>query len=370
VDGGAPGCSTPHSRANSAPSALRQSFDAALSSLKDVHRYRLCLPQLQLRHPEACGRPPRLTGCVALGCDSAGRKCVNQYVRVRTLARGSYGKVVLHTSRKDGRPYALKVLSKSALARRHVSRGVSALADVYQEAALLGLLAHPRIVRLLEVMDDPEEDRLYLVLEALEGPVFQEGAAALSQRRAAQALRDVAQALQHCHWQGVCHGDVKPDNLLAARDGSVRLIDFSVSQLLSPAAQTRTEALGPGDAQHAEGNSARTPGTPAYTAPECCTQGAFSGEAADVWALGCSLFTMLTGAPPFVGDTLLETYERIRSDTLAIPPHLQTSAVAGLLRRMLDKEPASRATLEEVLAHPWLAEQLLDSDALGVGADR
>ena len=81
------------------------------------------------------------------------------------------------------------------------------------------------------MIDDPGEDRLYLVMQYLEGGVvMQDGDAALSEREAAVAVADVAAALAYLHWQGVCHGDVKPDNMLRGADGRVRLTDFSVSQ--------------------------------------------------------------------------------------------------------------------------------------------
>ena len=82
-----------------------------------------------------------------------------------------------------------------------------------------------------QVIDDPQEDRLYLVMQYLEGgPVMRDGDAALGEQEAAVAVADVAAALAYLHWQGVCHGDVKPENMLRGADGRVRLTDFSVSQ--------------------------------------------------------------------------------------------------------------------------------------------
>ena len=81
------------------------------------------------------------------------------------------------------------------------------------------------------MIDDPGEDRLYLVMQYLEGgPVLADGAPPLGETDAAAAVADVAAALAYLHWQGVCHGDVKPENMLRGADGRVRLTDFSVSQ--------------------------------------------------------------------------------------------------------------------------------------------
>ena len=257
----------------------------------------------------------------------------------------------------------------------------------------------------VQLIDDPGEERVYVVLEYLErGPVHQDGcvclhachsmcvahpapdpltanrAPPLDQATAAAAVADVAAALAYCHWQGVAHCDVKPDNMLTGSDGITRLIDFSVSQLLPPPGGAGGDNLLQ-DGSHAA-VFMRTPGTPAYTAPECCIGGEFDGTAADVWcallcrqrvlphaqpaltprtpqknrALGISLFTMLTGAPPFVGHTLMETYTRIQGEARPQPPGLEDSTPVGrLLQRMLEKDPKRRATIADILADPWVA---------------
>jgi serine/threonine protein kinase len=146
--------------------------------------------------------------------------------------------------------------------------------------------------------------------------------------------------------------------MLTGEDGRTRLIDFSVSQLL-PAAPAAAAAIdGAASAAGASlAGSARTPGTPAFTAPECCSGGSFDGAAADVWALGISLYTMLTGAPPFMGNTLVETYQRIQSEELPQPPGLEADTPVGhLLARMLDKDPGKRATISEVLEDAWVKQ--------------
>ena len=112
----------------------------------------------------------------------------------------------------------------------------------------------------------------------------------LDQDTAAAVVADVAAALAYCHWQGVAHCDVKPDNMLTGGDGVTRLIDFSVSQLLPP-----QSGSGSGDNLLQDGTASsvfmRTPGTPAYTAPECCVGGEFDGTAADVWCACLSSFS-------------------------------------------------------------------------------
>lgn len=128
--------------------SLGASFQHARHTLRDVHSFRLGPSELVLRHSVDGGRSAlseseqqqrrtraaaRVTRCVAIGTDASGRKCVNQYVKVRKLAQGSYGKVVLYSCREDGNVYAIKVLSKSHLGRKYVSHGVTALTDAMRE---------------------------------------------------------------------------------------------------------------------------------------------------------------------------------------------------------------------------------------------
>jgi hypothetical protein len=151
--GAGAGGSGRHSTPASARDSVRLSFERAAReiSLREVHAPRPAGRALRLRHPSALRRPPaRLTTAAALGVDADGAKCVNQYAKQRKLGAGSYSKVVLYRSREDGGLYALKVLSRAALSRRHVARGASALADALREAQLLRLLDHPNIVRLEE----------------------------------------------------------------------------------------------------------------------------------------------------------------------------------------------------------------------------
>lgn len=153
------------------------------------------------------------------------------------------------------------------------------------------------------MIDDPEEDKLYLVLELLDqGPVMGDEAPPLSEAAARAALLETCAGLAHLHAQGVVHGDLKPGNLLRGADGRVRIVDFG------------TASVPPGGV---DAPITRSPGTPAFTAPECCAGGAYSGRRADLWALGATLYMLLVGRPPFPGHNLLDTYESIQFRELA-----------------------------------------------------
>jgi serine/threonine protein kinase len=98
--------------------------------------------------------------------------------------------------------------------------------------------------------------------------------------------------------QNVIHGDIKPENLLIGGDGRIKICDFGVSCLC----EDDNDEIG------------RSPGTPVFTAPECCLGLTYHGKAADIWALGCTLYCMVLGCYPFKGETLQSTYEKVLYD--------------------------------------------------------
>ncbi|XP_044979986.1 serine/threonine-protein kinase GRIK1-like isoform X2 [Hordeum vulgare subsp. vulgare] len=138
--------------------------------------------------------------------------------------------------------------------------------------------------------------------------------------------------------ENIIHSDIKPDNLLVTSTGNVKIGDFSVSQIF----------------EDDDDMLRRSPGTPVFTAPECCQGSAYHGRSADTWAVGVTLYCMITGCYPFLGETLQETYDKIVNDAADIPSAVSPQLV-DLLERLLCKDPGDRITLEAAAAHPWVA---------------
>jgi len=273
--------------------------------------------------------------------DINGNKMINQYVRERKIGTGSYGKVVLHRSQKDDKFYAIKIFHKSRLCKLRVSPTETAMMDVLREVMIMKQLDHPNIVKLVEVIDDPESDNFYMVLEFVEGGWIFEGCGppgGIGEAKARQYLRDVVAGLMYLHEHNIIHGDIKPENLLVADDGHIKICDFGVSRKF----------------QDGNDELRRSPGTPVYTAPECCLGLTYHGKAADVWALGCTLYCMVLGSYPFKGENLQSTYEKIVNDSPYIPDHLSPD-LADLLRGLLCKDARQRLSLEAVANHAWVA---------------
>ncbi|KAL3698304.1 hypothetical protein R1sor_012380 [Riccia sorocarpa] len=270
--------------------------------------------------------------------DPDGNKMINEYVRDCKIGTGSYGKVVLHRSRKDGKLYAIK--EKDFRATPIAIKLQTALMDVLREVAIMKKLDHPNIVKLVEVIDDPESDYFYMVLEYVEGRWIFEGSGppgGIGEEAARRYFLDVVAGLSYLHKNHIVHGDIKPENLLITGDARIKIGDFGVSRTFE----------GENDELR------RSPGTPVYTAPECCLGVTYRGRAADVWALGCTLYCMVFGKYPFVGDTLQGTYERIVNDEFWYPEDID-SDLLDLLHGLLCKDPKKRLTLDEVAKHPWL----------------
>ncbi|WVZ78684.1 hypothetical protein U9M48_026356 [Paspalum notatum var. saurae] len=268
--------------------------------------------------------------------DENGNKMVNQYVHLGKIGSGSYGKVVLYRNIKDGKLYAVKVLNKPYMMKVRVVRTETAMTDVLREVSIMKMLNHPNIVNLVEVIDDPNIDKFYMVLEYVEGKMVCDNG--LEEATARNYLRDIISGLMYLHSHNVIHGDIKPDNLLVTSTGNVKIGDFSVSQVF----EDDDDMLW------------RSPGTPVFTAPECCQGSAYHGRASDTWAVGVTLYCMVSGNYPFLGDTLQETYDKIANDPVQIPDDMNPQ-LAELLTRLLCKDPGDRITLQAAAEHPWVA---------------
>lgn len=275
--------------------------------------------------------------------DENGNKKINEYVRVCKIGAGSYGKVVLYRSSIDGKNYAVKAFHKSHLLKQRVSSSETAMTDVLREVLIMKMLSHPNIVNLIEVIDDPNADNFYMVLEYVEGKWDCEGSGPpsdLGEATARKYLRDIVSGLIYLHSHDIVHLDIKPQNLLVSRDGNVKIADFSVSQAFE------------GDNDELR----RSPGTPVITAPECCLGLTYRGKAADTWAVGVTLYYMVTGCFPFMGETLQDQYDKIVNDPLRLPDDLNPQ-LQNLLEGLLCKDPKQRMTLDAVAQHPWVIRE-------------
>ncbi len=249
-----------------------------------------------------------------------------RYTLVRELGRGGMAVVFLAQDRKHGRAVAIKVL------RPELSTSVGAERFLL-EIQIAATLQHPHIVPLYD--SGQAGDLLYYVMPHVEGETLRDylyRQAQLTLDETLAIVRDVAEALSYAHAHGVVHRDIKPENILLS-GGHALVSDFGVARALSEAGAGRLTDAG------------LAVGTPSYMSPE---QGAghptIDGRA-DLYALGCVLFEMLTGEPPFTGRTaqsiiarhLNERVPSLRIVRPGLPPVIERVA-----RRALEKVPADR----------------------------
>jgi serine/threonine protein kinase len=242
---------------------------------------------------------------------------IGRYHVLQEIARGGMGVVYKARDPDARRAVAIKVLLDtrfaSPKARKRFEREAEALAKV----------DHPHVVRLLDY-DHTAQGVPYMVMELIEGESLQDRLDAdgpASPDQAVQLLQTLCDAVAACHEAGVLHRDLKPDNVLLADDGSLKLTDFGLVQHTDPSAR-RTRLTQEG----------KVIGSPSYWAPEQA-RGDLSAlsERTDVYGLGSTLFALLTGRPPHDGETVTEV---IRAVFLEKPA---PSALSPGVPRWLDR---------------------------------
>ena len=169
-----------------------------------------------------------------------------------------------------------------------------------REAQITSGLDHPNIATVYEVGE--WETVPYIALAYCAGETVQQKLARgpLPVGEVVSILRQTAEGMAHAHAMGVIHRDLKPSNIIVGADGHVRILDFGLAHMLAADAPTFTRLTQPGT----------TAGTIAYMAPEQL-RGAVVDARADIWALGVTLFEMLTGRPPFKSDNLLSVIQAV-----------------------------------------------------------
>ena len=202
-------------------------------------------------------------------------------------------------------------------------------------------LAHPTVIRIDRLADDGGLP--HLVMELFPHPNLKkqisEGVDALAPRLQ-RIVTETALALDHLHARGWIHRDVKPDNVLAASDGQVKLIDLAIA------------APKPGLLGRVFGSKGPVQGSPSYMAPEQI-RGQTVDARADIYSFGCVIFELLAGKPPFSAPN---SNELLNKHVSATPPSIETlnrnatTSISKLIRQMLAKNAAERpASMQEVL---------------------
>ncbi|KAH7047169.1 kinase-like domain-containing protein [Linnemannia elongata] len=293
---------------------------------------------------------------------------------VRELGRGVHGKVKLCRDTVTDELCAIKIVDKTT--RRRLGRAqLSNEQKIRREIAIMKKCIHPNVVRLIEVIDDPNARKIYLVLEYMEGGEVRwkdaEEKPILPLDDARAIFRDIVLGLEYLHMQGIIHRDIKPANLLLSGDGTVKISDFGVSHFSEKNALDHDLENAP--AQWGDDlELAKTAGSPAFFAPELCYASGYGWaprppitKAIDIWALGVTLYCFVYGRCPFIAETEFELFNIIPRKQPSYPDsvpgrdHVEAS-LKDLLSRLLEKDVGKRITLREVKEHAWVTEGLKD----------
>ncbi len=252
--------------------------------------------------------------------------CVPGYEILQELGRGGMGVVYKARQIRANRLTALKMILSGA----HASQ--TELARFRSEGQAVAALQHPNIVQIYEVGE--HDGRPFFSLEFVDGGNLADKllGTPLSPREAAETMFKLADAMDSAHKRGIIHRDLKPANVLLTRGGDPKITDFGLAKSLDDdSGQTGTGAI---------------LGTPSYMSPEQARGDTkHIGPTADIYSLGAMLYDMLTGRPPFRGQTLLDTLQQVQKIEPVSPRRLQPEVPRDLdviCLKCLQKEPERR----------------------------
>jgi serine/threonine protein kinase/tetratricopeptide (TPR) repeat protein len=288
--------------------------------------------------PEAPAGP--VPGMRGIGSETGSRlPRIASYDLLDLLGEGGMGVVYRARQRGLNRLVAVKMI-------RGAGRGLPGhLARIQIEAEAVARLRHPNIIQIIEIGE--ADGGPFVSLELLEGGSLDQRLAGTPQpgKDAAELIITLARAVQAAHDAGIVHRDLKPSNVLFSQDGTPKITDFGLAKRLES------------DSRQTE--SGQIMGSPSYMAPEQARgHNKNVGPAADIYALGAILYEMLTGRPPFKGETAIETVRQVIEDEVVVPSRLVPRVARDLeticlqcLHKDFSRRYATARALAEDLEH-------------------
>ncbi|KAD4584073.1 hypothetical protein E3N88_21674 [Mikania micrantha] len=301
---------------------------------------------------------------------SKDRTSIDDFEIIKPISRGAFGRVFLAKKRTTGDLFAIKVLKKADMIRKN------AVESILAERDILISVRNPFVVRFFYSFTCREN--LYLVMEYLNGGDLYSllrNLGCLDEDVARVYIAEVVLALEYLHSLLVVHRDLKPDNLLIAHDGHIKLTDFGLSKVglinstddLSGPAVSGTSLLGEQESQSTMSESQQerrknrsAVGTPDYLAPEILL-GTGHGMSADWWSVGVILFELIVGIPPFNAEHPQMIFDNILNRNIPWPmvPEEMSPEAADLIDRLLTEDPNQRLGARgstEVKQHPFFRD--------------
>ncbi|XP_043941693.1 serine/threonine-protein kinase PLK3 isoform X2 [Protopterus annectens] len=255
------------------------------------------------------------------------------YCKGRLLGKGGFARCYEMTDTLSSKTYAVKVIPHSRVAKPHQRE------KIVNEIELHRVLHHKHIVKFSHYFEDSEN--IYIFLEHCTRKSLAhiwKTRRTLTEPEVRYYLKQIISGLKYLHHRGILHRDLKLGNFFVNESMELKVGDFGLAARLEPRDLRKKTICG----------------TPNYLAPEVLNREGHGPES-DVWSLGCVMYTLLCGTPPFETSNLKETYRCIKQVEYVMPVHLSTHAkqlISGILRR----NPNDRLTLSEILSHDFFTK--------------
>uniref|UniRef100_A0A3B4DZQ9 Serine/threonine-protein kinase PLK n=1 Tax=Pygocentrus nattereri TaxID=42514 RepID=A0A3B4DZQ9_PYGNA len=260
-------------------------------------------------------------------------KTGKSYSKGKLLGKGGFARCYEMTDLANNRMYAVKVIPQSRVSKPHQREKIT------NEIELHKTLQHKHVVKFSHHFED--QDNIYIFLELCSRKSLAhiwKARHTLTDPEVRYYLRQIISGLKYLHNKGILHRDLKLGNFFVNENMDLRLGDFGLAAKLETVEQRKKTICG----------------TPNYLAPEVLNRQGHGTES-DVWSLGCVMYTLLCGNPPFETLDLKETYKCIKEVRYSLPPSLSPAA-QKLIAAILQKNPSERLTLDQILAHEYFSK--------------
>ncbi|XP_059141268.1 serine/threonine-protein kinase 36-like [Physella acuta] len=258
---------------------------------------------------------------------------MDNYHVLEIIGEGSFGKVYKGRKKYTSQIVALKFIPKMGKSEKE-------LKGLRREIEIMRGLKHDNIIELLDSFDTDKE--VVVVTDCADGELFQilEDDASLPEEQVQVIAAQLVSALYYLHSHRILHRDMKPQNILLGKGGIIKLCDFGFARGMS----TNTLVL------------TSIKGTPLYMSPELVEEKPYD-HTADLWALGCILYELFSGTPPFYTTSIFQLVNMIIKDPVKWPKTM-SSVFKDFLQGLLNKNPKCRLAWPDLLHHPFVADKV------------
>ncbi|NWI86658.1 STK36 kinase, partial [Pitta sordida] len=255
---------------------------------------------------------------------------MDKYHVLEMIGEGSFGRVYKGRRKHSAQVVALKFIPK-------VGRSEKELKNLQREIEIMRGLHHPNIIQMLDSFETNKE--VVVVTDYAEGELFQilEDDGSLPEDQVQTIAAQLVSALYYLHSHRILHRDMKPQNILLGKDGVVKLCDFGFARAMSIHTMVLTSIKG----------------TPLYMSPELVEERPYD-HTADLWSVGCILYELFVGTPPFYTKSIFQLVSLIVKDPVKWPTAM-SPVFKNFLQGLLMKDPRQRLSWPELLSHPFIA---------------